>query len=423
MSLYAAKGAPDLNLSDHELRSLLHEALGQLGARRRVLAVPPDQTRIHSRAGDLTRYAWEYYADRLSAVLPALGTHAPMSKDQLARMYGAIPHELFRVHNWRSDVETLGEVPCEFIEEVSEGKLHYSWPAQTNRLISRGGHDLVLSIGQVVPHEVIGMANYTKNILVGAGGPEGINRSHYLGAVYGMERIMGRAENPVRAVLNYAAERFLANIPIVYVLTVVGMAPDGSLPVRGLFIGDDAECFHLASDLSLQVNLEMLDAPIRKAVVYLDPHEFHSTWLGNKAVYRTRMALADDAELIILAPGVKEFGEDATIDRLIRKYGYRGTPATLEAVEKNLDLAADLSAAAHLIHASSEGRFNITWCPGFLTREEIEGVGFAYGDLNAMLTRYSPEQLRHGYNRIEGEDVFFIANPGLGLWAYSGRFI
>ncbi|HTD54209.1 MAG TPA: hypothetical protein VK670_02425, partial [Silvibacterium sp.] len=169
MSLYAAKGAPDLNLSDHELRSLLHEALGQLGARRRVLAVPPDQTRIHSRAGDLTRYAWEYYADRLSAVLPALGTHAPMSKDQLARMYGAIPHELFRVHNWRSDVETLGEVPCEFIEEVSEGKLHYSWPAQTNRLISRGGHDLVLSIGQVVPHEVIGMANYTKNILVGAG--------------------------------------------------------------------------------------------------------------------------------------------------------------------------------------------------------------------------------------------------------------
>ena len=422
MSLYAAKGAPDLNLSDHELRSLLHEALGQLGARQRVLAVPPDQTRIHSRAGDLTRYAWEYYADRLSAVLPALGTHAPMSKDQLARMYGAIPHELFRVHNWRSDVETLGEVPCEFIEEVSEGKLHYSWPAQTNRLISRGGHDLVLSIGQVVPHEVIGMANYTKNILVGAGGPEGINRSHYLGAVYGMERIMGRAENPVRAVLNYAAERFLANIPIVYVLTVVGMAPDGSLPVRGLFIGDDAECFHLASDLSLQVNFEMLDAPIRKAVVYLDPHEFHSTWLGNKAVYRTRMALADDAELIILAPGVKEFGEDATIDRLIRKYGYRGTPATLEAVEKNLDLAADLSAAAHLIHASSEGRFNITWCPGFLTREEIEGVGFAYGDLNAMLTRYSPEQLRHGYNRIDGEDVFFIANPGLGLWAYGGRF-
>ncbi len=422
MSLYVAEGAPDLNLTDDELKRLLYEALAKLGPRQRVLAVPPDQTRIHSRAGDLTRYAWEYYGDHLKAVLPALGTHAPMSSEQLTRMYGAIPHDLFRVHNWRTDVETLGEVSCEFIEEVSEGKLHYPWPAQTNRLISHGGHDLVLSIGQVVPHEVIGMANYTKNILVGAGGPDGINRSHYLGAVYGMERIMGRAENPVRAVLNYAADRFLSDIPIVYVLTVVGIESDGGLAVRGLYIGDDAECFHLASDLSLKANFEMLDAPIQKAVVYLEPHEFQSTWLGNKAIYRTRMALADDAELIILAPGVKEFGEDPTIDRLIRKYGYRGTPATLAAVENNLDLAADLSAAAHLIHGSSEGRFKIVWCPGFLTRAEIEGVGFSYGDLNAMLARYSPEQLRYGYNTVDGEEVFFIANPGLGLWAYRGRF-
>ncbi len=280
----------------------------------------------------------------------------------------------------------------------------------------------MLSIGQVVPHEVIGMANYTKNILVGAGGPDGINRSHYLGAVYGMERIMGRAENPVRAVLNYASDRFLGNIPIVYVLTVVGLAADGGLAVRGIYIGDDAECFHLASDLSLKVNFEMLEKPIHKAIVYLDHHEFHSTWLGNKAVYRTRMALADNADLIILAPGVREFGEDPTIDRLIRKYGYRGTPATLAAVDNNADLAADLSAAAHLIHASSEGRFNITWCPGHLTREEIEGVGFEYGDLASMLTRYNPEKLQYGYNTVDGEEVFFIANPGLGLWAYRGRF-
>ena len=422
MSLYVAQGGPDLALSFDELKALLYEALDKLGSRRRVLAVPPDQTRIHSHAGDLTSFIWEYYGAHLEAILPALGTHAAMTSRQLTRMYGGIPQELFRVHNWRTDVETLGEVPCEFIEKVSEGKLHYSWPAQTNRLISRGGHDLVLSIGQVVPHEVIGMANYTKNILVGAGGPDGINRSHYLGAVYGMERIMGRAENPVRAVLNYASDRFLSEIPIVYVLTVVGLAPDGSLPVRGLYVGDDPECFHLASDLSLKVNFEMLDTPIHKAVVYLDHHEFHSTWLGNKAVYRTRMALADNAELIILAPGVKEFGEDPTIDRLIRKYGYRGTPATLAAVENNADLAADLSAAAHLIHASSEGRFNITWCPGHLTREEIEGVGFNYGDLASMLARYNPDKLQYGYNTIDGEEVFFIANPGLGLWAYRGRF-
>jgi nickel-dependent lactate racemase len=325
------------------------------------------------------------------------------------------------VHNWRTDVETLGEVPAEFIHEQSEGKLNYAWPAQVNRLIVHGDFDLILSIGQVVPHEVIGMANYTKNILVGTGGRESINRSHYLGAVYGMERIMGRADNPVRNVLNYASDRFLRHLPIVYVLTVVGRTADDRLAVRGLFIGDDIECFQRAAALSSKVNFETLDEPMQKAVVYLDPHEFHSTWLGNKAIYRTRMALADGAELIILAPGIKEFGEDRAIDGLIRKYGYRGTPATLAAVSANADLADDLSAAAHLIHGSSEGRFTIRLCPGQLTKEEVEGVGFEYGDLETMLTRYNPQTLRYGNNRVGGKEVFFISNPGLGLWAYRGK--
>jgi nickel-dependent lactate racemase len=316
----------------------------------------------------------------------------------------------------------MGEVPTEFIREQSEGKLNYAYPAQVNKMLSRGGFDLILSIGQVVPHEVIGMANYNKNVLVGTGGREGINRSHYLGAVYGMERIMGRAVNPVRNVLNYASEHFLNHLPIVYVQTVVGRKADGRLAVRGLYIGDDAECFLRAAELSLKVNFEMLEEPIKKAVVYLDPAEFHSTWLGNKAIYRTRMALADDAELIVLAPGVKEFGEDKTIDTLIRKYGYRGTPATLKAVEANADLANDLSAAAHLIHGSSEGRFRITWCPGHLSKEEVEGVGFQYGDLNAMLKRYDPEKLSLGVNHVDGEEIFFISNPGLGLWAHKSRF-
>jgi hypothetical protein len=237
-----------------------------------------------------------------------------------------------------------------------------------------------------------------------------------------MERILGRADNPVRRVLNYASDRFLKDLPIVYVQAVVGRAADGGLATRGLFVGDDAECFERAAELSLKVNFEMLDDPLRKAVVFLDPHEFHSTWLGNKAVYRTRMALADGAELIVLAPAVKEFGEDRTIDALIRKYGYRGTPATLDAVAKNPDLAADLSAAAHLIHGSSEGRFRITWCPGHLTREEVESVGFGYGDLNHMLRRYDPAKLRHGFNTVDGEEIFFVANPGLGLWAHRNRF-
>jgi len=345
-----------------------------------------------------------------------------MSDEQISAMFGEMPRGIFREHNWRTDTELIGVVPSDYIREQSEDKLDYEWPARVNSLVSKGDFDLILSIGQVVPHEVIGMANFNKNILVGTGGTESINRSHYLGAVYGMERIMGRADNPVRNVLNYAARHFLRDVPIVYILTVIGKDSTGQFVVRGVFIGDDAECFYAAAKLSLQVNFEFVAEPLRRAVVYLDPHEFHSTWLGNKAIYRTRMALADDAELIILAPGVREFGEDPTIDTLIRKYGYRGTAATLDAVARNADLRDDLGAAAHLIHGSSDDRFQIILCPGRLSREEVENVGFRFGNLEETRKTYDPAKLRHGWNQVNGEAVFFVANPGMGLWAVRERF-
>ena len=365
--------------------------------------------------------AWEFFGDALVDVLPALGTHTPMTDGQIATMFGETPRELFRVHDWRRDIVTLGEVPGEFVREVSEGKVEYSWPAQVNKLLRDGGHDLILSIGQVVPHEVVGMANGSKNIFIGTGGVMGIHRSHFLGAVYGMERMMGRADTPVRRVLNYASEHFGGMLPqIVYVQTVVKKNAAGELVMRGLFIGDDNECFELAAALSLECNFLMMDREIKKAVVFLDPDEFHSTWLGNKSVYRTRMALADGAELIVLAPGVREFGEDQPIDGLIRRYGYCGTPATLEAVKHDAELAANLSAAAHLIHGSSEGRFGIRYCPGELTRAEIEGVEYEYGDLAEYAAKYDPARLKDGWNVVEGEEIFYVSNPGLGLWAYRG---
>jgi len=334
-----------------------------------------------------------------------------------------VPKNLFRVHDWRNDVVTVGTIPAEYIQQVSEGKLNYTWPAQVNKLLVEGGHDLILSLGQVVPHEVIGMANYNKNIFVGTGGAEGINKSHFIGAVYGMERIMGRAESPVRSVLNYASTHFTQHLPIVYIQTVVSKDSNGKLQIRGLYAGDDFECFRLAAALSLEVNFLMVERPIKKAVVWLDPEEFKSTWLGNKSVYRTRMALADGAELIVLAPGLKEFGEDKEIDRLIRKYGYAGTPKTLAAVEQNRELQDNLGAAAHLIHGSSEGRFTVTYCPGKLTREEIEGVHFRYAKLDGMMQRYNPEKLTDGLNTMpDGEEVFYISNPALGLWAHKDRF-
>ncbi len=422
MSLFFATGSATTELSQDDVRAGLYAALDALGERRKVLALPPDFTRYHSRAGELTRMAWEYFGDRLTDVLPALGTHVPMSDCEIGNMFGDMPRGLFKVHDWRSGLVTLGEVPAAYVCEQSEGKLDFTWPAQVDQLLVEGGFDLILSIGQVVPHEVIGMANYNKNVFVGTGGAEAIDKSHYLGAVYGMERIMGRADTPVRRVLNYASDHFARHLPIVYVQTVLSKNQDGRLVMRGLYIGDDVECFRRAADLSFQVNFQLHDREIRKCVVFLDPAEFKSTWLGNKAVYRTRMAMADGGELIVLAPGVKEFGEDKGIDKLIRKYGYVGTPRVLAAVAENEDLGGNLSAAAHLIHGSSEDRFSITYCPGHLTREEVEVANFRYAPLAKMLEKYNPARLRDGYNDAGGEEVFYISNPALGLWAYRGRF-
>jgi nickel-dependent lactate racemase len=422
--LYFARGSETDVLDSKTLKESLFSAFEKLGTKNKVLAIPPDFTRYHSRAGELTTFVYDYYQNTLTDILPALGTHFAMTEIEIDKMFPGVPHELFRVHNWKNDLVTLGQVPSEFVEEVSDGKVDYPWTAQVNKLLVNDDFDLILSIGQVVPHEVVGMANYNKNIFVGTGGSEGINKSHFLGAAYGMERMMGRAETPVRKVLNYASENFAQNLPIIYVQTVVGKDENNKLVVRGLYIGDDAECFNLAANLSLKVNFEMLEEPLKKVVVYLDPTEFKSTWLGNKSIYRTRMAIEDDGELIVLAPGLREFGEDPEIDKLIRKYGYVTTPEVLNLVDKNKDLQNNLSAAAHLIHGSSEGRFRITYCPGHISKEEIERVNFNYADLDEMLIKYNPEVLTDGFNKMsDGEEIFYISNPALGLWAWKDKFL
>ncbi|MBK7713455.1 MAG: DUF2088 domain-containing protein [Bacteroidales bacterium] len=420
--IYYKSGSENTVIGQSDLEYGLRSALDKLGKRERVLVVPPDFTRYHSRAGDLTTLIYNYYKSNLKDILPALGTHAPMTDTHLDQMFRGVPKDLFRIHDWRNDVVTIGTVPGEYVSAITNGALDYSWPAQLNKLVYNGGHDLILSVGQVVPHEVIGMANFNKNLLIGTGGPEGINKSHFVGAVCGMEKIMGKYSNPVRNLLNHAAAEFMKHLPVVYVHTVIGRDDAGKLVIRGLFIGDDEEVFRLAAELSLKVNFCILDKPLKKVVVYLDPAEFKSTWLGNKSIYRTRMAMADNGELIVLAPGLKEFGEDREIDRLIRKYGYRGTPATLKSLKENEELRNNLSAAAHLIHGSSEGRFSVTYCPGNLSRDEIESVNFKYHDLGSMIGKYNPEKLKDGINIMsDGEEIFYISNPALGLWTSRER--
>jgi nickel-dependent lactate racemase len=415
----------DNGLSIEEIKAALIEALE--GRRlNKVLLVPPDFTRFHSNAGLISNFCYTYLTAKGVEVdvLPALGTHVPVSESQWKTMFGEIPYDRMIVHNWRTDVVKLGDIPADVVSEISEGLWKTSLAVEINKLVMDSKYDLVISPGQVVPHEVIGMANHAKNLFVGVGGSEMINCSHMIGAVCGMEKAMGRDHSPVRRLFDYAMEHFIyGKRPILFALTVT-TAPGGNIRTHGLFIGEGRECLTEAVKLAQQKNIDYVEHGLKKCVVYLDPSEFTSTWLGNKSVYRTRMAMADGGELIVLAPGVRHFGEDEAVDKLIRKYGYRGRIHTLEVFEKpeSEDLRSNMGAAAHLIHGSSDGRFSITYAVKEISKEEVEGVGFKAADYDEMAAKYNPEKLSYGYNTVDGEEIYFIPNPALGLWINRERF-
>jgi nickel-dependent lactate racemase len=413
------------NLDPQQLEAQLQTWLESLPSRpRKVLLLPPDYTRFHSKAGLITQILYRALTPVTEVdVMPALGTHMPMSDAEKSKMFGAtIPKERFYDHDWRNDVITVGQVPADYVAEVSEGLVKYPIEIAINKRLLDPSYDLIVSIGQVVPHEVVGMANYNKNLFVGCGGKDIINRSHFLGAAYGMERMMGRGDTPVRKVFNYAEQHFLSQLPLQYILTVTTTSGE-TTRINGLFIGRSPELFESAVKLSQTKNLDLLDRPLNKVVVYLDPEEFKSTWLGNKAVYRTRMAIADGGELIILGGGVRQFGEDAGIDGLIRKYGYVGSNRILQLADREADLQNNLSAAAHLIHGSSEGRFTITYAAGGLTSSEVAQANFEYLPYEKAIHRYNPTRLKDGPNTLpDGEEIFYISNPALGLWALKENF-
>ncbi len=419
------KAKTDEGLSPEEIKDAL--LLSLEGKKlENVLIIPPDFTRFHSNAGYISNVYYHALTDMGCNVdiLPALGTHVPVTEEEASIMFGDIPYEHFIPHNWRKDVVKIGEVPSEYLDEITEGLWHDSVSVEINRLVMDEKYDLIISPGQVVPHEVIGMANHSKNLFVGVGGSDMINSSHMVGAVYGMERMMGRDHTPVRKVFDYALEHFLKDRPVIFALTVC-TAPGGKIRTHGLFISEKRSALEKAIELAQEKNIDFVETGIKKCVVYLTPDEFKSTWLGNKSIYRTRMAIADGGELIVLAPGVERFGEDPIVDKLIRKYGYRGRINTLQQFEKseNQDLRDNMGAAAHLIHGSSDGRFSITYAVKNISKEEIEGVGFIPADYDEMAKRYDPEKLGYGYNTLpDGEEVYFIPNPALGLWINKEKF-
>jgi nickel-dependent lactate racemase len=422
-----AVGASTARVSPEALATFVRDVAQEIvgAGPRRVLLVPPDQTRLQSRGGEIVAQLVGLLDGNVERVdvMPALGTHQPLGPDDCHLMFGeAIDPARLLHHRWRDDVTTIGELPAEEVDEIVERSLGLTLPFSVNRALVDGSYDLVVSVGQVVPHEVAGFGGYTKHISIGLGGSETIQRSHFFSAVYGIEQTLGRVDAPVRQLLDRGFDRFLEQrCRVLFVLTVVDGRHDGPI-LRGLFAGEGGtrssggDAFRAAAALSEEVNIEKLAAPFRRCVAYLDPAEYRSTWLGNKAVYRTRLAMADGGELVVIAPGVSRFGEDVLVDELIRRHGYHGREAALHAMRADPELASNLAAVAHLIHGSTEGRFTVTYAPGQgLSRAEIEGVGFRYLALEQALERF-PRDVDEPVDALCGEPFVYLPNPGLGLW-------
>ena len=407
-------------ISGEQLEKMIDDLIVQYPNAKKVLIIPPDYTRCYSYAGEITQILYKKLSQSAEVdVIPALGTHMAMNEEEMQKFFGdVVPRERIIVHHWQTDTVCLGYVPAEVCSEISDGLFPEQIDVEVNHLLVDGGYDLILSVGQVVPHEVVGMANYSKNIFVGTGGREMINKSHMLSAICGMEKALGVTDSPARKVYDYAQQHFIdGKLPLVYLQTVTTRENE-TLKLHGLYIGDSRKPFELAAELAQKLNIVHVERRAKKVVTYLDPEELKTTWVGNKGIYRTRMTVADGGELIVLAPGVIAFGENEEMDKMTRKYGYTGTEHILELYRQGV-FEGRLMSAAHLMQGSSEGRFTITYAtkPENLSKEEIESVGYQWADYNEITKRYNPETLKEGWNVLpDGEEVYFVGTPALGLW-------
>ncbi|MEJ8734148.1 MULTISPECIES: lactate racemase domain-containing protein [Mediterraneibacter] len=398
----------------------VEQLLAQYPDVRKVLIIPPDFTRCYSYAGEITQILYKKLSPQAQVhVMPALGTHMEMDAQEKEKMFhGVIPDSAFLVHHWQTDTISIGTVPKSVVEEISGGLYSTDIEVEVNEKLIHGGYDLILSVGQVVPHEVVGMANYSKNIFVGIGGRQMINKSHMLSAICGMEQALGVADSPARKVFDYAQEHFLTELPLVYIQTVTTLDPQEQVSLKGLYIGSSRKPFEHACALADKLNITHIGRPAKKVVTYLDPYELKTTWVGNKGIYRTRMAVADGGELIVLAPGVKAFGENKEMDEMIRTFGYKGRDYVLDLFNKGI-FQDRIMAAAHLIQGSADGRFHVTYCTRSdnLSKEEINNVGYDWMEYEQAIKTYNPHTLKEGWNTLkDGEEIYFVKTPALGLW-------
>ena len=339
------------------LTEIVHQALDVIQPGERVLAIIPDKTR-DDNTHQLFPIAAEFLSKRGVASFDALvaqGTHPPMSQAQkLAKIGDADFNGLLFDHRWDEPEEliTLGELSGETVRELTGGLIEQAVPVSINKLLAPGVYDTVLVIGATVPHEVAGFAGGAKYFFPGVAGPELTHTTHWLGALTGIENVIGRVETPTRRLIEAAAELITARI---ISLNTVVSRNDGELVTYALFTGDIREAFRRAAEVSRQVHIRYTERKYKTVVALLDPH-YDELWVGGKASYKLGAIIEEGGELIIYAPHLTKLSE--THGTLIEKYGYAPLESVRDMLGVSEELRENLCIAAHLAHVAYAGRLD-----------------------------------------------------------------
>jgi nickel-dependent lactate racemase len=348
-------GSTERYLTDDEIRAIAAEALGAAPLDgKRVLVIIPDGTRTMPMPLMFDTFE-ALLGPRVAALdyLVALGTHQPMTDEQLGRLVG---REVTggvaagrRVLNHRWDLPetfvTLGTIPAKEIEQLSGGLMSRDVPVTLNRLVL--DYDQILICGPVFPHEVVGFSGGTKYFVPGIAGPEIINFTHWLGAVMTNYRIIGAGYTPVRAVIDRAAS--FIDTPVLCAALVV--SHDG---VSGLYVGPPRDAWVSASALSSEKHIVWVDKPFTR-VLSVMPKMYDDLWTGAKGMYKMEPAVADGGEVVIYAPHIDEVSY--THGDVIDEIGYHCIDYFLKQWDRFSSYPAGV--VAHSTHVKGLGEYDV----------------------------------------------------------------
>lgn len=355
------EGSAEIELTASVLAAIIEEALDIIKPGERVLAVVPDKTR-----DDNTDYLFPVASRFLNRrhvasfdALIAQGTHPPMSHSQKLAKLGldaaadsSFSGNVFD-HRWdrTEELVTIGELTAENVERITGGLINHSVPVTINKLLAPEIYDTILVFGATVPHEVAGFAGGAKYFFPGVAGPELTHTTHWLGALAGIENIIGQVETPTRMLIEAAAD-FLSP-RVISLNTVVSRNSGGALITHALFAGEIRDAFRRAAEVSRKVHVRYTGRKYKRVVALLDPH-YDELWVGGKASYKLGAIIEDAGELIIFAPHLTKISE--THGALIEKYGYAPLESVRDMLGVSQELRENLCIAAHLAHVAYAGR-------------------------------------------------------------------